>query len=497
MIRIFDIFIATALLFTFHNKISCQVYFESRVELNPTGKYSYKKVIPIEENGFIIQSLSNDHEEGHRVLKFDHYDTSIEIKGTIKHLLQKDLKPFKVIKENNRLFSVFQGDNDHFVIVFINYSTFKKTHIAGRLTEKGKIEKIIINGDHAFLYATGWYNNYLYSISLKTGKTTYNKLNAYSIGLDDFSNIEIFPDNSPDSIYLFASSNQKEYKYSLQKYGTDLIRDKKVGYIFKDTSNLCIKKIEFLKFAKKEPILIGTYNSDHNQTGTKGVFFWDLNSEKCFKKEYIKINDFLSYLPEEDRDKQEKKIMKNSSYDPNIKTVFHSYISDYSEIYLITEFYHNSHYPEYFDLNKETGYLSIGQRSSRGMKQFTHFVLWKFNKSGELEFSKQFDFWPSYRLSSEEFNVSVDIDDENHINLLYPDRDKMASYKMSNEGEIISGENEQPIIMNNDHDFVRHSVAKLEYWYNNKYLVFGYQKIDNEIDKEGRRDVFYLCKVSF
>lgn len=474
-----------------------QVYFEERVELNTADLYSYKKVIPIDNNGFVIQSLSIDYEDDHRVLKFDHYDTALEIKGTIKHLLQKDQKPFKVIKEDNRFFTVFQDGGNHFVIVFITYSTFKKTHIAGKLTEKGKIEKMIINGDHAFFYVSGWVNNYIYSVNLKTGKTVYNKLNAYAIGLKDISNIELFHDNHPDSVYLFASSHQKEYKYSLQKYGTDLIRDKKVGYTFKDASNLCIKKIEFLKFANRGPILTGSYSSNHDQTGTRGVFFWDLENNKCFKKEYLKINNFLSYLPEQEKQKKQKKIIKNPSFDPNIKTVFHSYISDYSEIYFITEFYYKSHYPEYFDLNKETGYVNIGQINNRGMRQFTHFVLWKFNKNGELEFSKQFDFWPSYRLSSEEFNVSVDIDENNHVNLLYPDRDKMASYKMSSKGEILSGENEQPIIMSNDHDIVQHSVAKLEYWYNNKYLVFGYQKIDNEIDSKGKRDVFYLCKVSF
>lgn len=476
------------------NFLSSQVYFEERLELNTRDQYAFKKVIPIEENGFIIQSLSTISEDNHRVLKFDHYDTSLVLQGTIKHLLQEDLVPFKVFNEKTQFYSLFQSKDGSFIIISIDKKTFKKTYIPGNLREKGKIEDIVINGDQFYFYATTWSAKYLYSINIKTGKTIWKKIAPFSFDLTSFNRIKLFPSSAGDSVYFFATSDKENEPYYLNRISNELNYEKINAYTIKQSPETYLSEIKIIEDNNKSPILFGTYASSSSKKGTKGIFFYNLSKDVYLHKDYVSVESFFDYLPEKLKKKNERKHTGESNF--HIRTIFSNYITDYGDIYLVTEFYYPSHYGEYFNYQEKTGLVSIGTNQRKETKQLTHFIVWKFNSDGEIAFQQKINYWPSYRLNNLESNMQLDFNLD-YFNILYPDRDKIASYQLDNDGKIIMAENEQPIMMNNEHDIVDYAVGNIKYWYSNRYLSYGYQQITNETNSDGNRDVFYICKLSY
>ena len=75
--------ITCVFIFLFLLQASSQVSFIKRIELDIRDKFSNKKVIPIGKDGFIIQSLSTEVRDEHRILKLEHFDTSLNIQETI------------------------------------------------------------------------------------------------------------------------------------------------------------------------------------------------------------------------------------------------------------------------------------------------------------------------------------------------------------------------------------------------------------------------------
>ena len=92
---------------------------------------------------------------------------------------------------------------------------------------------------------------------------------------------------------------------------------------------------------------------------------------------------------------------------------------------------------------------------------------------------------------------SIVFNEENYVSIAYVNKGKI--FLKTIEGPVDIGTAETPIVTKIQNDRVTtDNFNRLMKWYNNYYLVYGYQKLKNRsLDEQNIRSVFYLNKIAY
>lgn len=125
--------------------------------------------------------------------------------------------------------------------------------------------------------------------------------------------------------------------------------------------------------------------------------------------------------------------------------------------------------------------------------KYTHAVVAGFDKKGNLIWDNSFSF---DNLKTYELKEKVKIKtDNNEITLVYSNKGKLAS-KIVRGNDVVEGNKVLEVESDKEGDRIRDtSTDDIEFWHQNYYLAWGYQKISNKTG--GSRKVFYLNKIAF
>lgn len=125
--------------------------------------------------------------------------------------------------------------------------------------------------------------------------------------------------------------------------------------------------------------------------------------------------------------------------------------------------------------------------------KYTHAIVAGFDQKGNMLWDNSFSFENVKSMDlKEKVRISLQNDD---ISLVYSNKGKLAS-KIVKGSEVIEGTKVIDIDTQREGDKVRDTETDdIEYWHQNYYLAWGYQKIANRTD--GSRRVFYLNKIAF
>jgi hypothetical protein len=135
---------------------------------------------------------------------------------------------------------------------------------------------------------------------------------------------------------------------------------------------------------------------------------------------------------------------------------------------------------------------SFNNQQFDGFK-YTHAVVAGFDEKGKLLWDNSFSFDEVKSMDLKE-KVKVKVDND-ILTLVYSNKGKLNS-KIVKGNEVLEGNKSVEISTNREGDKVRDNQNEdIEYWFNNYYLAYGYQKISNRND--GGRRVFYLNKIEF
>lgn len=125
--------------------------------------------------------------------------------------------------------------------------------------------------------------------------------------------------------------------------------------------------------------------------------------------------------------------------------------------------------------------------------KFTHAVVAGFDTKGNLLWDNSFSF---DNVKSMDLKEKVKVKPEGDaLTLVYSNKGKLVS-KVVKGSEVLEGDKVIDIDTQKEGDRVRDTQTDdIEFWYDNNYLAYGYQKISNK--SEGSRRVFYLNKIKF
>ncbi len=287
-------------------------------------------------------------------------------------------------------------------------------------------------------------------------------------------------------------------------------------------------------------LLIGNFGYKGYQSNgvpmSQGLYISKVGNEKTEFLNYHSFTDFKNFFKFMSNKQQvkiekqiERKKEKGSDLKLNYRVLIHDVLKKDNQYILIAEVF----YPEFRYNNNNNPYggfsTPMGMYNSFGRSMFynpylmnywgtnswawnpwlyrsgsfnnqqfdgfkyTHAVVAGFDLNGKLIWDNSFSFDEVKSMDLKE-KVKVKVDND-ILTLVYSNKGKLAS-KIVKGNEVIEGNKTIEITTNFEGDKVRDNQNEdIEYWHDNFYLAYGYQKISNR--SEGSRRVFYLNKIEF
>ena len=286
-------------------------------------------------------------------------------------------------------------------------------------------------------------------------------------------------------------------------------------------------------------LMIGNYGYKGYQSNgvpmSQGLYISKVDGET---PEYLKMHsftdfkNFFKFMTLKQQEKIEKKIKRKKGQGDDLKlnyrVLVHDIIQKDNQYILVAEVFYpefksnNSYgspfygsgfgspfgygynslnalrYSRYYGLNSWAWNPWMYSSYSNNNQQFdgfkyTHAIVAGFDQKGNMLWDNSFSF---ENVKSMDLKEKVKINVQNdEITLVYSNKGKLAS-KIVKGTEVVEGTKIIDIDTQKDGDKVRDTETDdTEYWHQNYYLAWGYQKITNRSD--GVRRVFYLNKIAF
>lgn len=281
-------------------------------------------------------------------------------------------------------------------------------------------------------------------------------------------------------------------------------------------------------------LMIGTYGYRNMQSPTKGrivqgLYICKVTENEVLPLKYYSFTDFknfYSYLSPRDLERRERQIArkkeKGSDYKVNTQLLLHDVIQKDGQLIIVAEAFQatfrnqsnpwgygggpwgygpgGGFYPGWgwgmYSLNPwyfgNRGLYNNGSQVFDGW-QYTHAVVAGINQQGAIVWDNSFEIDQTKSMSLRE-KVKVNLQND-QLTMVYSDKGRLMSKSIKGDMVLENG-TAQAIATGSAGDKIRRQgTDNLDYWYDNYFLAWGFQRITNDAD--GRRTVFYLNKVAY
>jgi hypothetical protein len=279
-------------------------------------------------------------------------------------------------------------------------------------------------------------------------------------------------------------------------------------------------------------MMVGTYGLRNMQgngnSASQGVFISKISFDEVLFTQYYSFTDFknfFSFMTDRQRERMERRIERRKEDGGDVKLNYQLLVHDIvpqGDNFLITA---EVFYPEYRNDNTLYGRNSMltspflspfmfgrfsslynpymynpwynTNRTSNNQVfngfVYTHAVVMSFDKDGKVLWDNSLPFENVKSMELKE-KVKVKVNSDSSVALSYSNNGTITS-KTFHEGSNSSDKTMMAISTDDNSDKVRNtSTDDVLYWFGNYYLAYGFQKIAGA---DGRRNVFYMNKISF
>jgi hypothetical protein len=498
------------LLITSYSAIA-QLTYEKRIEIELKDNYIGETLYQFGKHGFIIRTYRKNMPGKKDEWKYDLYNTDFELAKTLKVKIDSRLYADETFTNDSMVHTLFKDKNGNFSLVSIHVPNLEKTVVHGTLTRNISLSDMAILGDMAYLNAIIKKERFLLSINWKTGKKQLMpiQIDGYKSKNISMRNFQLLDDANEIFLYINASDKKKESKFFTIRLGND--GDKNEMFDFSANFTQKINSVTTYKLNEKEYIYTGTYSKEGG--APSGMLFCKGNVDKIETTNLISFSDmaFVAVEKEKEKDEESNKKSKKSSRrrsksqsesSIHLNLAIHDIIpvdDGYlflGEVYYPT--YYTTSYIDYQTINGVTTSVTRYKTVFGGFK-YTKAILAKYDLNGDLDWDKSFAMSPSYKPFYIKKFVSIAIDSNNAIKLVYANENKIVSKAIGLDGTVITETESEEIETGYSGDKVKYTFSDLDYWYGNYFLAYGSQKIKNKGNKEAgrKREIFFISKIKY
>ena len=484
-----------------------QLKYEERIEFELSEGYDTDFIIPQGKSGFLIIAENKDSKGKETEWQYDYYNNKLEKEDSKSLLINKKFNSIASYENDEATYSLYTNKKGEFEIIAAKKESNKLERTKGKLPKKFGFSSLYVLNDYAYLVGTLKKSPTIFAVDLERTLTTVIPINIgdFKPKNTEITNFQVKPKNNEFLIFVKGIDNKRESEMYMLMGEKNKLKGQKFRLGKTGEKNLI--SISASKIGTSEYTITGTYGVNSVSTSS-GIFFGKVDKRKVsFLKftKFLDLKDFLSYLPERKQEKIEKKRKRKKKRGKDVKINYN--IADHDVIetpdggfILVGEAYYATYRSEarttFVNGQATTTYVTVFDGY-----QYTHAIVTKFSANGELEWDNSFKMYPSYKPFTVKRFISLYGKGEESLNLAYADESKIHTKSINNkDGEVLSEKESEEIKTAYEGDKTKRSSSRLKHWYEEYFIVYGYQKIKNKgdnKDKRGKRKVFFVNKVKF
>ena len=470
-----------------------------RVEISIDELADEFVVAPVGEFGLVVfGETDGPPSNGMTKWRFIQYGTDFQQLGARSVNIEKRYESRGHYFADSTLYILFTdiGRSDEYKLVRVNAASFGTRSLTGPMPKSLQIRDFVVH--NGWMYVAGATGN-RDAIGVANLRNRILKLQPVDYrGTNSVQSIDV----TTSGLVAFTITNYRRNDglVYIQSFADGALVDE-VGVDPVSDNNLLSARISEIEPGVR--VIAGTY-SKQRQYGT-GMYLAKVENGKQAFVTYHNFTDFdnfFSYLPQKKQArierKKERKEAKGKDLNLNYQLLTHDIIRRGDTYILVAEAY----YETYRTVQRWETVYSYGRyrRVLRPRKvfdgyQYSHGVVAAFDDAGTLLWDNTFEMndFKSFTLK-ERIQVNVQAD---AIEMAYGVEGRIRT-KVIQGSEVIDRKQAAAITTGKRGEVVRRStLTNLEYWYDEYFVVWGYQKIraaDNRDEK--KRKVFYFNKMS-
>ncbi len=492
-------------------------HLEITTKAEKGSDFSDYTAVPLDKDGLLV-SLTH-YVKGKKEILITKYDTTFQDIWEQKHTIKGDDKIIHYVVADSFIYYLIGKQRYEYEILRINLDNGTMKIINYEKILKATYTEICAAGNIVLLGGEAENNPVVLHLNIETGrqqilpslvqKSTY--LARLSIDIEN------------DMILAIVAGKYNSYKYSLfYFYGLDAKLRYNVS--IPDNKEYDLQTFRPLIKGKDEILVFGTYSSPKWKR-SQGIYSLKIKDKKesDFRfYDFAYLNNFFNNLNEKKREKMLAKVKRIRKKGSLVRYTNDYFINPLREengsIYLSLEGYNPIYENENNRNNNMVGnpYFGSGnsriynsRRGSRSMWQkggnpnpntkisykYQQGIICRFDKEGKLLWDNQFDFdgfeteqiFPFFSYSVKNDTLALFRLDEKE--LFYKQSIKSKEQNLISEYEVPRRDSLDNIINRSD--------EILMHWYDDNYLVSGYQIVRNQTYESIRRKVFYFTRLRY
>ncbi len=487
---------------------NAQMSIEKRLEIEMNDGYGGEKVIPIGEKGFILISRSISKTEGSYQVRHNIYNSSMELQRSESILLKKGFNSSTIINREKMVYYMYHYKQKDAHIVTFDKSSSTLNNNSVEIPKGIKLYENSFSNDDSYLnyaaengtfYQCGKYEKApaVLAIDIKKGESTIIPISVDGIKTRKLKFYGINAIKGTNELAVIMKSKRNKKFYDTYCLIFDNLGNQKVEICLNSDLNLNLNSVSIDKMDERNYAVTGTY-SEHSKLHNEGIYFGKFNFtgvEFLKTHNYTSMKTFFDYLSDKRQERIERKIQKAKekgkeiSYDyfmtsHNIMKLGNRYIY-VGEAYVATQ-------------RTEISY-SNGKAQQRLVfdgYQYSHGLVLGFDLEGNRVWDQTMTLHQSYKPFYVRQFITVGVNPNgNTIDLAFTSDWNIYMKQINSDGVLIKDQVSIPNKSDDPNDKVKYSISgEIDYWYDNYFINYGYQKIKNTEDKT-KRQVFYINKI--
>ena len=473
---------------------------KSRLEFEIKPNQPQPEIVPIEKQGIIVFNPAiKKKEEGLSSINFTFYNTEFEKVWEKEVVTNKKLNLSFYEYFDGAFYMIFNNSSKEFLeVVKIDPATADISNYEFYVVRGTKINDFVVKDEKVVIGGAIKNVPLIQQMDLKTKKvkTLPSILEGKLVEV-----LEVFVNAKTNAINVVISSTfNKNKNVIIRSFKRD--PGKFDDLVITSDTKFDFHTAKVTNLNAGEKLVMGSYGYRKN-SNTQGFYIAKfIGDQQKFLKFYsfTELDNFFSFLNDREQvrieNKADRKKEKGKDLKINYRLLTHELVSQGDQYIMIGEAYYpvyrRERYIDYFGYRRYYNYRTVFDGN-----QFTHAVIAGFSKKGDLLWDQSFkindiktkNLKEKVKAYVEPDNITLFYNLEGNINKL-----TIRDNKVDNREETLALATEYQ----ND-QVKRADIGSAEYWYDNYFIAWGYQKIKNlnNLDVKKKRNIFYINKMSF
>jgi hypothetical protein len=471
----------------------------SRIEISVRPNEQKPLVVPMDSLGFaVLDSRSDNLLDPANILKVVGYDTDMKEQWRQSISYNKRLSLTQYEYHESNLYLIYNNQSREEVEFYIIQSTSGEVakYIFSYL-DNLVIDDFSVINKKVYILGTLKRLPVLLEFDLSTKKVAPFSM---AISAKNVKVLEVLRNGNTQITATISMEVNKEKQILAKTF--DVNTKQSTEFVVKPAKEYGLLTGKLTALNAMDKLVVGTYGY-RNRATSQGMYVAAYVGNREVIKKYHRFTDmsnFFDFLSDKEQTRLNEKAKKKSAKGKDLKLKYRLLVHEvlvYDDQYvMVGEAYYPTYRTESYRRRGARGYFYDTRTVFDGYK-FTHAVVAAIDKRGDLTWNHSFKIndTKSFQLK-ERVRMLVDQD---VLTLIYNIEGEIYQLQIKN-GELIEKSSSVKLGKKYDNDQVRNSdLGQTEYWYDNHFLTWGYQRIKNNRGEGNmnKRNVFYINRLSY